>query len=84
MAARKSLHVVPGPSGGWSLKHYGAVRAYRHFSDKTEAVTRGRELIRAHGGDFFIHRKDGSIQQKSRYGKDECPPRTADHLAVSG
>ena len=67
MADRASLHVVPALNGGWSVRHYGTRRAWRHFARKTAAVHWGRKVVQARGGEFFIHRQDGSVQEKMHY-----------------
>ena len=68
MPAQKSLHVVPSPYGGWSVRQYGAQRAFRHFDTKSAAIRWGREASRNNGAEFFIHRKDGTVQEKSSPG----------------
>lgn len=68
-------HVVPNSDGGWDVKKGGANRASGHFDTKQEAVDAGREISRNQGTEFFIHGKDGQIQQKDSHGNDKCPPR---------
>ncbi|HEX6750052.1 MAG TPA: DUF2188 domain-containing protein [Longimicrobium sp.] len=65
MPAQKSLHVVPSPNGGWSVKQYGAHRASRHFDSRSAAIRWGRDASRNNGAAFFIHRKDGTVQEKT-------------------
>ncbi|HEX2081262.1 MAG TPA: DUF2188 domain-containing protein [Longimicrobium sp.] len=78
MAKQKSVHVVPSPSGGWSVKNSGSVRASKNFDTKEQAVKWGRARSKEQGTEFFIHRQDGTIQQKSSHGKDPIPPRDRD------
>ena len=73
--AKKDVHVVPAPAGGWSVKRTGAVRASRNFDLKAAAVDYGRKVSRSERSELVIHRKDGTIQQKDSHGKDPLPPR---------
>ena len=72
---RKTLHVVPGPNGGWNVKRGGATRASKHFDTKEAATSWGRELSRKQGSEFVIHKRDGTIERKDSYGKDPYPPK---------
>lgn len=71
----KSHHVVPNPDGGWDVKKRGAERASGHYETKADAVKEGREISQNQGTEFFIHGKDGQIQQKDSHGNDPCPPK---------
>ncbi len=73
--AKKSHHVVPDPKGGWSVKKGGATRASKHFDSKQEAINWGRDLSRKQRSEFFVHKKDGTVQTRDSHGKDPCPPR---------
>ncbi len=73
--AGKSHHVVPNPDGGWDIKKGGAERASGHFDRKSDAVDSGREISRNQGTEFYIHGKNGQIQQKDSHGNDPFPPR---------
>lgn len=69
-------HVVPNTSrGGWDVKRSGAQKASVHTTTKTEAVKIGRIMSQRAGSEFYIHGKDGRIQQKDSHGNDPCPPR---------
>src|SRR5215207_7667072 len=72
--AKNSHHVVPAPSGGWSVKKSGTLRASKHFDRKEDAVDWGRSVSRTHGTELVIHRKDGTIQDKDSHGRDPLPP----------
>lgn len=39
-------HVVPDPEGGWNVGKGGASRATKHFDDKADAVSYGRQVSR--------------------------------------
>ena len=73
--AGKSHHVVPNPDGGWDVKKGGAKRASGHFDRKSDAVDSGREISRNQGTEFYIHGKNGQIQQKDSHGGDPFPPK---------
>lgn len=70
-----SHHVVPNPDGGWDVKKGGADRVSKHCNTKEEAVDVGREISRNQGTEFFIHRKNGTIQKKDSHGNDDYPPK---------
>lgn len=75
MAKGKSHHVVPCPGGGWDVKKGGAERASGHYDTKIEAIQDGRQISKNQGTEFFIHGKNGQIQQKDSHGKDPYPPK---------
>jgi len=76
--ARVSHHVVPAPRGGWSVIKGGSDRASKHFDIKEAAVSYARDVSRKQGSELYIHRKDGTIQQKDSHGRDSLPPRDRD------
>ena len=73
--AGKSHHVVPNPDGGWDVKKGGAERASGHYDTKADAVKDGRQISKNQGTEFYIHGKNGKIQQKDSHGNDPFPPR---------
>jgi len=74
--SKKSNHVVPSKKdGGWAVKKAGAVRASKKFGTKSEAVKYARELSRSEHSELYIHRQDGTIQDRNSYGNDPFPPR---------
>ncbi len=73
--ARKTQHVVPNASGGWSVKKGGASKATEHFATQKEAISVGRTISKSQCAELIIHRKDGSIRESNRYACDPCPPR---------
>ena len=75
MAKGKSHHVVPNLDGGWDVKKGGACRASGHYDTKKEAVDQGRQISKNQGTEFYIHGKDGQIQQKDSHGNDPHPPK---------
>lgn len=78
--AKKTNHVVPSKSrGGWAVKKSGAAKNSRTFGRKSEAVEYARELSRKEETELFIHRKDGTIQNRNSYGHDPFPPRDRKH-----
>lgn len=69
-----SHHVVPSTSGGWDVKRGGSERASGHYDNKKEAIDAGRHISKNQKTEFYIHGKDGKIQQKDSHGNDPCPP----------
>lgn len=72
---KKSVHVVPNSSGGWSVKKSGAQRASVRTDKKVDAVKMGRVISQRSGSELVIHGKDGKIQRSDSHGNDPCPPR---------
>jgi uncharacterized protein YdaT len=72
---KKDQHVIPSTKGGWAVRRSGADRASRVFDTQKEAVTHGRDLARKQGGELYVHGKDGTIREKSSFGKDPRPPK---------
>lgn len=71
----KNQHVIPSPKGGWSVRATGAERASKTFSTQGAAIRHGREIARKDGGELYIHRSDGTIRERSSYGRDPFPPK---------
>lgn len=69
-----SHHVVPNADGGWDVKKDGATRSSGHFDKKQDAVDAGRKISQNQGTEFYIHGKDGKIQNKDSHGNDPYPP----------
>ena len=59
-----SLHIIPHPDGGWSLKRGGAERSTRKFGTKAAAVKYGRIQSKKNGSDLYIHKRSGAIESK--------------------
>ena len=68
--SRKFHHIVPDPKGGWNVKRSGTEKGTLHTDKKQDAIEKGREVSRNQGTEFYIHRKDGKIQQKDSHGND--------------
>jgi len=67
----KSNHVVPSKAkGGWAVKKLGATRASKSFKIKDEAVKYGRKMSKSEKTELYIHKKDGTIQNRYSYGTD--------------
>lgn len=62
-----TLHVVPGPVGGWSVKKGGATRALKHFATKSAALVYGRRVSAREGAELVIHEGDGTVQRKDSH-----------------
>lgn len=78
--AKKSNHVIPSKQRGeWAVKKSGSTRISESFETKEEAIKYGRELSKHEETELFIHKKDGTIQNRNSYGKDPFPPRDRKH-----
>lgn len=78
--AKKSNHVVPSKkSGGWAVKKAGSSKASKAFTTKAGAVKYAKKLSRKERSELYIHKKDGSIQNRNSYGNDPFPPRDRVH-----
>ena len=73
--SKVSKHVVPNPSGGWSVKNSGATRASRTFDTQQQAVTYARDAAKKGGTELYVHGRDGTIKNKNSYGNDPMSPR---------
>jgi len=73
--SRDAHHVVPAPTGGWSVRKGGTSRASKHFATKTAAASWARRLSRDLGSDLVIHKKDGTIERKDSHGRHPLPAR---------
>ena len=72
----KSNHVVPSKAkGGWAVKNLGATRASKSFKTKDEAVKYGRKMSKSEKTELYIHKKDGTIQNRNSYCNDPHPPK---------
>jgi len=79
---RKVCNVTHNSNGGWDVKKENSTRAFGHFSNKNDAVQRGKELAKSGSlGQIKIHRKDGLFQTEHTSGKD---PRQIPKLRVYG
>jgi len=73
--ARKTLHVVKSPAGGWAVKKGGSSRATKIYATQRGAIVHGREIAKNQKAEFYIHRKDGKIREKDSYGNDPHPTK---------
>lgn len=71
----KSQHVVPSPSGGWSVRASGAARASKTFETQNAAIQHGKAVAKRQGSELYIHRADGTIRERNSYGNDPLPPK---------
>jgi hypothetical protein len=72
--AKRTNHVVPSAAnGGWAVKKSGSTRVSGAFHSKLEAIQYARALSKNEQTELFIHRKDGTIQERNSYGKDPFP-----------
>ena len=73
--AKKTHHVVPNPSGGWSVKKGGAERASKVFKTQVDAIDYAKEQAKKAHSELYVHRKDGTIRERDSYGNDPFPPK---------
>jgi hypothetical protein len=75
---RNERHVVPNPGGGWDIKKPGSDRSSGHTDRKSDAIDRGRQIVRnSGGGELVIHDQQGRIIDSDTVapGNDPNPPR---------
>lgn len=65
---------MPNADGGWDVKKDGASRSSGHFDNKQDAVDAMRKISQNQGAEFYIHGKDGKIQNKDSPRNDPYPP----------
>lgn len=63
-----SKHVVPDSSGGWAVRNSGADRVSRKFDTQEEAIEYARDIAKKAHSEVYVHRRDGTIQDKHSYG----------------
>jgi len=76
---KKSNHVVSSKSGGWAVKKSGTAKASKVFTTKIEAKKYGVEISKKEKTELYIHKSDGTIQNRNSYGDDPFPPRDRKH-----
>jgi len=62
----KGEHVVPHKDG-WAVQAEDAKKPSNVYEKKEEAVSRAKEVAENKGTQVIIHKKDGSIQEKTNY-----------------
>ncbi|MDB5275000.1 MAG: hypothetical protein JWO58_3367 [Chitinophagaceae bacterium] len=67
--AKDSRHVVPSPSGGWSVRKTGAAKASKNFETQEDAVQYGKALARKNSSDLYVHSKSGTVRDHMSYKK---------------
>jgi len=74
MANPKHYHVV-SYEGKWAVKQAGYDKPLVIKGTKQEAFEAGRFIAKQAKGELFIHRLDGTIENRESYGNDPYPPR---------
>lgn len=72
---RKTNHVVPAKSDGWSVKKSGSIKASRNFETKVQAVRYGISLSKNEKTELYIHKANGMIENRNSYNNDPYPPK---------
>lgn len=73
--SKKTNHVVSSKSGGWAVKKSGSSRASKTFETKKAAKKYAVKISKKEKTELYIHKKDGTIQNRNSYGRDPFPPR---------
>jgi hypothetical protein len=67
--SKGDVHTIPH-GDGWANKVEGNSRVSNTAATKAEAQVRGREMAVKAQGEHHIHKRDGTIGQRSSYGND--------------
>ena len=62
-------HVVPHEDG-WAIRGEGNERLTAVYEYQDDAIRRARKIARGYGSSVIIHRRDGSIRDRTSYKKD--------------
>lgn len=73
--AKAARHVMPNPSGGWSVRQSGSSRATKVFGSQADAVKFAKHAAKREASEVYVHRSDGTIRQYDSYAHDPFPPR---------
>ena len=73
--SKQSQHVVPNSEGRWRVLRSGAARATRVFESKEDAVGFAKTRAKKAHADVYVHRRDGTIQERDNYGQDPAPSK---------
>jgi hypothetical protein len=73
--SKQSQHVVPNSEGRWRVLRSGAARATRVFESKEDAVGFAKTRAKKAHADVYVHRRDGTIQERDSYGQDPVPSK---------
>lgn len=60
----RTQHVIPTLNGGWAVFRSGAKRVSRTFGTKPEAIRYATAKAREHSAPMFIHRNDGTVEER--------------------
>lgn len=70
--AKRSNHVIPAKNG-WKVKKSGSTKASKTFKTKKEARAFGIKLSKKEETELYIHKRNGTIQNRNSYGNDPHP-----------
>jgi len=77
MSNNNERHIVPAKDGGWDVIKPGSDRVSSHHDKQSEAIDRGREIVRnAGGGELNIHGRNGQIRAKDTIPNGNDPRNT--------
>jgi uncharacterized protein YdaT len=77
--AKKDIHVVTHPEGGWATRREGASRVSSRHRTQREAIEDARDHARDEHVEVVIHGRDGRIRDNDSYGNDPTPPTDEKH-----
>ena len=72
MKNRAKIHITFGVNN-WKVQKEGNKGLYCSCEKKTVAVKFAKAYAKKLKGELFIHKKNGSIQDRRNYGKDPYP-----------
>src|SRR5262245_9652907 len=77
--AKKDIHVVPYPQGGWATGREVTDRVGSRQATQPEAADAARTRAQQDRVAVVIHRPDGQIRDSDSYGNDPKPPIDKKH-----
>ena len=68
MAAKATIHVLPGQHGDWIVREEGG-RELGHYPSRQAAEAVGHKLARKRQAELMILDRDGKVKRRSRPGR---------------
>lgn len=70
----KNQWVSPSPDG-WKVKGEGNIKATKLFDNKSDAINFAKDIAKNQHSELIGQKKNGQINLKNTYGKDNFPPK---------
>jgi hypothetical protein len=67
----KNYHITHRPGDQWAAKQENTERAAAVFQNQQQAFEYARAVAQKHGGEVFIHGRDGLIRERNTYNKND-------------